>query len=123
MEYDTEELSFMMGEEVNDENLLEVIDDRIIEDILDAYRQGGVDALATKITLTERKEMSEIKYPDVKVKLTGTDGNAFAIMGAVQKALRKAGASQTELDAYYKESTSGDYDHLLRTAGRWVKVS
>jgi hypothetical protein len=123
MEYDTEDLSFMMGEEVNDGNFLEVINDRIIEDILDAYRQGGVDALATKIKLTESEKMSEIKYPDVKVTLVGNDGNAFAIMGAVQKALRKAGVSQEELNEYYKESTSGDYDHLIQTAMRWVKVS
>ena len=67
--------------------------------------------------------MSEIKYPDVKVKLVGNDGNAFAIMGAVQKALRKAGVPQSELDEYFKESTSGDYDHLLQTAMRWVSVS
>lgn len=67
--------------------------------------------------------MSEIKYPDVKVKLVGNDGNAFAIMGAVQKALRKAGVPQSELDEYFKESTSGDYDHLIQTAMRWVKVS
>jgi hypothetical protein len=67
--------------------------------------------------------MSEIKYPEIKVTLTGTDGNAFAIMGAVQKALRKAGVPQTELDAYYIESTSGDYDELLQTAMRWVSVS
>jgi hypothetical protein len=67
--------------------------------------------------------MSEIKYPEIKVQLTGQDGNAFAIMGAVQKALRKAGVPQTELDEYYRESTSGDYDGLLRTAMRWVSVS
>jgi hypothetical protein len=67
--------------------------------------------------------MSEIKYPQIKVTLTGTDGNAFAIMGAVQKALRKAGVPQSELDAYYKESTEGDYDWLLQTACRWVSVS
>ena len=67
--------------------------------------------------------MSEIKYPEIQVQLTGTDGNAFAIMGAVQKALRKAGVPQTELDEYYKESTSGDYDWLLQTAMRWVSVS
>lgn len=67
--------------------------------------------------------MSEIKYPEIKVQLTGTDGNAFAIMGAVQNALRKAGVAQTELDAYYLESTSGDYDNLLQTAMRWVSVS
>ncbi len=67
--------------------------------------------------------MSEIKYPEIEVQLTGTDGNAFAIMGAVTSALRKAGVSKEEIDAYYKESTSGDYDWLLRTACRWVSVS
>ncbi len=67
--------------------------------------------------------MSEIKYPEIKVQLTGTDGNAFAIMGAVTSALRKAGVPKQELDAYYTESTSGDYDHLLQTACRWVSVS
>jgi hypothetical protein len=77
----------------------------------------------TTTQTTKGKKMSEIKYPDVKVKLVGNDGNAFAIMGAVQKALRKAGVPQSELDEYFKESTSGDYDHLIQTAMRWVKVS
>jgi hypothetical protein len=77
----------------------------------------------TTTQTTKGKKMSEIKYPDVKVKLVGNDGNAFAIMGAVQKALRKAGVPQSELDEYFKESTSGDYDHLLQTAMRWVSVS
>ena len=62
------------------------------------------------------------KY-DIDVQLTGNDGNAFAIMGAVQKALRNAGASKEELDLYYQESTSGDYDNLLRTACAWVNVA
>ena len=60
---------------------------------------------------------------DVKVKLTGNDGNAYAIMGAVQKGLRKAGATKEEQDAYLKESMSGDYNHLLTTAMEWVEVS
>jgi hypothetical protein len=66
--------------------------------------------------------MSEIKYPDVKVKLIGQDGNAFAIMGAVQKALRKAGVPKAELDQYFTEATSGDYNHLLQVTMSWVKV-
>jgi len=61
------------------------------------------------------------KY-NVTVQLTGEDGNAFAIMGAVRKALRKAGASTEELNQYSMESMSGDYDNLLRTAMRWVVV-
>jgi ribosomal protein S9 len=62
------------------------------------------------------------KYETVTVKLTGTDGNAFAIMGAVSKALRKAGASADEVEQYMNESMSGDYDNLLRTAMKWVNV-
>ena len=43
------------------------------------------------------------KY-DVKVQLSGNDGNAFAVMGAVKSALKKAGASKEELDQYLSES-------------------
>ena len=67
--------------------------------------------------------MSEVKYPEVEVQLVGQDGNAFAIMGRVMGALKKAGVPKDEIDAYYKESTAGDYDHLLRTACEWVSVS
>jgi hypothetical protein len=62
------------------------------------------------------------KYETVTVKLVGNDGNAFSIMGAVSKALRKAGASQDEISDYMIESMSGDYDNLLRTAMKWVNV-
>ena len=64
----------------------------------------------------------ETKYPDIVVELIGQDGNAFAIMGAVSKALRKNGVEKNEIDEYMKESMSGDYDNLLRTAIRWVSV-
>ena len=63
------------------------------------------------------------KYPEIEVQLSGRDGNAFAIMGAVEKALRKGGISQDEISTYLKESMSGDYDNLLRTAMNWVSVS
>ncbi len=63
-----------------------------------------------------------IKYPDIEVQLTGNDGNAFAIMGAVRKALRQAKVSAEEIDEYTKQSTSGDYDNLLRVAMAWVTV-
>jgi hypothetical protein len=63
------------------------------------------------------------KYPEIEVSLIGRDGNAFAIMGAVEKALRKGGISQDEISTYLKESMSGDYDNLLRTAMNWVTVA
>jgi hypothetical protein len=62
------------------------------------------------------------KY-DIQVQLIGKDGNAFAIMGAVQRALRKAGAPKEEINQYLKEAMSGDYDNLLRTTMDWVEVA
>tara|TARA_B110000259_G_C14009031_1_gene398920 strand:+ start:440 stop:637 length:198 start_codon:yes stop_codon:yes gene_type:complete len=63
------------------------------------------------------------KYPDVQVDLVGEDGNAMAIMARVSSALRRAGVSKEERDAYFAESTSGDYDNLLRVAMEWVEVN
>lgn len=57
-----------------------------------------------------------------KVKLISEDGNAFAIMGAVAMALRKAGADQEYLDQYLDRSTGGDYNHLILTAMMYVDV-
>ena len=65
---------------------------------------------------------TEVRYPDIEVQLTGQDGNAFAIMGRVSEALRRAGVPQSEIGEYHEESMSGDYDHLLRTAMKWVTV-
>jgi hypothetical protein len=61
------------------------------------------------------------KY-NVRVPLIGEEGNAFAVMGAVKRALRIAGASQDEINQYLKEAMSGDYDNLLRTTMDWVEV-
>jgi hypothetical protein len=66
--------------------------------------------------------MSEIKYPDISVKLIGEDGNAFSILGAVKRALRKAKVPEAEIDRFYKEATSGDYDQLLRTCATWISI-
>ena len=62
------------------------------------------------------------KFPGVSVQLSGQDGNALAIMGRVSAALRQAGVSDEEITLFLEESTSGDYDHLMQTAMRWVDV-
>lgn len=67
--------------------------------------------------------MATTKYPEVEVQLSGTDGNVFSILGKVNRALRNAGATPTELDEFMDDATSGDYDHALVTAMRWVAVS
>jgi hypothetical protein len=66
--------------------------------------------------------MTATKYPEVTVQLSGQDGNAFAILGAVSNALKRAGVDKAERDAFFAEATAGDYDALLRTAMRWVNV-
>lgn len=64
---------------------------------------------------------SLVKYPDVTVELVGHDGNAYAIMGAVRRALRRAGHHDA-VSTYTDEATSGDYDHLLQVTMQWVNV-
>jgi hypothetical protein len=63
------------------------------------------------------------KYPHVKVQLSEREGNAFAILGRVQTAMRRAGIDSAERQAFYNEATSGDYDHLIQTCMRWVNVN
>ena len=63
------------------------------------------------------------KYEEIEVELTGTDGNAFSIMGAVSLALKRGGVSREERDRYFEEATAGDYEHLLTTTLNWVRVS
>lgn len=66
--------------------------------------------------------MSDVMYPGVAVQLIGNDGNAFAILGEVRSALRKAGVPNPEIEKFQKEATSGDYDYLLRTVMRTVET-
>jgi len=62
------------------------------------------------------------KYPNVEVRLSGNDGNAHMILGLTRDALKKAGVSQTEINAYMSVAKSGDYEHLIETTMRWVTV-
>jgi hypothetical protein len=62
------------------------------------------------------------KYPQIRVTLTGTNGNAFAVLAAASRAMRSAAIDKAERDAFFAEATAGDYAHLLQTAMRWVEV-
>lgn len=65
-------------------------------------------------------DTTEVRFPDVVVELEGQDGNAFAILGRVGKALRRGGATDEEVHEYTTEATADDYDHLLRVTMAWV---
>jgi hypothetical protein len=67
--------------------------------------------------------MTAPKYPDVHVRLTGEDGNAFAVLDHVTRAMREAMVPRAEIDTFKAEAMSGDYDHLLQTRMAWVDVS
>jgi len=45
--------------------------------------------------------------------LVGVDGNAFSVMGVVQREMKKADCSQEEINEYLQDAQSDDYDHLL----------
>ena len=64
----------------------------------------------------------DVKFPEVTVVLVGKDGNAMAILGNVSRSMHQAGVSREDRNAFRTEATSGDYDHLLQTAMRWVNV-
>ncbi|QDH93131.1 hypothetical protein QDA02_gp34 [Microbacterium phage Margaery] len=68
-------------------------------------------------------EESGIRYPNIDVTLVGVDSHPFAIIKAVTDGLRKGGIGQAERDAFREEALSGDYDHIIQTAMRWVNVS
>jgi len=51
----------------------------------------------------------------------GEDGNAFAVLARVRKALKESGVPQAEVEEFTKEAMSGDYNHLLMTCMEWVE--
>ena len=63
------------------------------------------------------------KYPDIEVELVGQDGNAFGILGSCSRAARRGKVPKDEIDAFLKEATDGDYDHLLRVCMNWFNCS
>jgi hypothetical protein len=50
----------------------------------------------------------------------GEGGNAFAILGRVKAAMRRAGIPPEKYTEFSNEAKSSDYDHLLQTVMRWV---
>lgn len=62
------------------------------------------------------------KFPHVEVDFSHQDGNALMIMGAVTKAMRRAGCTQEDIAAYREAAMSGDYDNVLRVTDETVSI-
>lgn len=63
------------------------------------------------------------KYPDVEVQLTGGDGNAFAIIAAVRRALIKDVGPEAAQDWMRDSMDCASYDDLLALAQQTVEVA
>jgi hypothetical protein len=55
-----------------------------------------------------------VSHKKVKLDLVSLDGNAFNLLGQFQRAARKQGWSQQEIDVVIAQATSSNYDHLLQ---------
>jgi hypothetical protein len=54
-----------------------------------------------------------------KLKIIGTDGNAFSLLGKAQRVARE---NKMDWPPILKEATSGDYNHLLGTLMKYFDV-
>lgn len=84
--------------------------------------QGKWPVPAHESESSENDETDEPMFPNIVVELSGHDGNAFAVMGAVTTALRKNNVSAAMIHEFRRQATSGDYNELLRTCTKWVMV-
>ena len=62
------------------------------------------------------------KYPNVRVRFTGRDGNSLLILGLCNRAAKEAGLSEEERQRFMNEAASGNYKHLLATAAELFDV-
>lgn len=61
-------------------------------------------------------------YPNVTVKLVGSDGNAFAIISACMAEARKQKIPADEVNRFMDEAMASDYHNLLRTCMKWFNI-
>lgn len=65
------------------------------------------------------------KFPDIEVEfdLAKPEGNAFNILGTVMREMRLAGIGNEERKRFVAEATTGNYQNVLNTVGRWVNAT
>lgn len=65
----------------------------------------------------------ECRYPQIKVQLSGEDGNVFAIIGRVSGALRRAGIPEQERSEFTSKCFSaGSYYEVINICTEFVTV-
>jgi len=66
-------------------------------------------------------EKNPVTDETVTVEMSGPSGNAWAVMGNVVAALKRAGKASLK-DEYMKRAMSGDYENLLKVSGEYVRI-
>ena len=90
------------------------------EDFLDNYGKD-YNSYCPTVKDEEDDEDCPEEDGDEKYTLVGMDGNAFAVMGYVTRAMRECKFSQAEIDEYRSKAQSGDYDNLLAVSIEYVE--
>jgi hypothetical protein len=62
-------------------------------------------------------------YPELEVELTGTDGNAFALIGRVTRAIAAHAGADAAGTWQAEAMDAGSYDELLQLIMRTVEVA
>lgn len=68
-------------------------------------------------------DTSQPTYPDVHVRLSGTDGNAFMLIGKISGALRREVGPDAANQFAHDAMDQASYDDVLRLAMNTVNVS
>lgn len=91
--------------------------------VVDSLREAtGTTWEAQNVDEDTEPTAAQVKYPDVRVQLTGEDGSAFMIIVRVTGALRKTHGAAAA-DAFARQATdTASYDELLQLVMSTVVV-
>lgn len=126
--YDTETCSYCHGSGIN-ENIFYVDGDKLdnaFYEISDKLIKFISNDILNNWILNDKVDKFEsmphmTKEVKPKIKLIGTDGNAFVLIGRCESELRKIGKKDL-IPEFRKKAMSGDYNNLLCTCMEYFEI-
>ncbi len=64
-----------------------------------------------------------MKYPNIHVDLTDTDGDPYLVLGRVTVAMTQAGCTSEQVKEFLDDVTSLDYYKVLQTCMKYVNAN
>jgi hypothetical protein len=68
-------------------------------------------------------DSTDIKFPDIEVQLSNSDGNVFSIIGTVSMALKRAGHKEAAKEFSAAALKCRSYDEVLALCMRTVEIT